>query len=365
MNSSLNSIRQQSKNSEGEKVKNILVVRQHNHIGDMLCSLTLYAALKKKHPDSKITLVAAKTSYEIPFQEINPYLDRVITFDKQNLRILLKFFRKLRERKYQIGIVPSTIKVSRTSHIINSISGAKIRVGVKSVDGIENKSRKFLNVKSDFVWKNLHQLERNLDIVRQIGCDLTEEERRTIRFNFSAEEISNAKNIIENIFPDKNRKIVGIHPGAGKKENMWPTNNCTDLIKKLQSQFNCNILLTAGKVDGEQIRGIENELKKSKLNYHTLTDLPLKKLGAILSLIDLYITNDTGSMHIAGFSDARMISLFGSTNPAEWAPTGKNKYFIKSKTENISDITVEEVYNLSKKIFEEENEIQKTWKIRG
>ena len=113
----------------------------------MLCSLSLYKALKKKYPDSKITLVAAKTSYEIPFLEINPYLDRVITFDKQNLGTLLKFFRKLRERKYQIGIVPSTIKVSRTSHIINFLSGAKIRVGVKSIDGIENKSHKILNVK--------------------------------------------------------------------------------------------------------------------------------------------------------------------------------------------------------------------------
>ena len=37
---------------ESEKVKNILVIRQHNQIGDMLCSLTLYAALKKKYPDS-------------------------------------------------------------------------------------------------------------------------------------------------------------------------------------------------------------------------------------------------------------------------------------------------------------------------
>ena len=147
----------------------------------MLCSLTLYSALKKKYPDSKITLVAAKTSYEIPFLKINPYLDQVITFDKQNFGTLLKFFRKLRERKYQIGIVPSTIKVSRTSHIINFLSGAKIRVGVKSIDGIENKSHKVLNVKSDFVWRDSHQLERNLDVVRQVGSDLTEEEKKSIK----------------------------------------------------------------------------------------------------------------------------------------------------------------------------------------
>ncbi len=59
-------------------------------------------------------------------------------------------------------------------------------------------------------------------------------------------------------------------------------------------------------------------------------------------------------MHIAGFSDAKMISLFGPTNPAEWAPTGENKYFIKSKNGIINNISVDEVYNLTEQILEEE-----------
>jgi heptosyltransferase-2 len=319
----------------------------------MLCSLTLYVALKKKYPDSKITLVAAKTSYEIPFLEINPYLDRVITFDKQNFGTLLKFFRKLRDRNYQIGIVPSTIKVSRTSHIINFLSGAKIRVGVKSIDCIENKSHKLLNVKTDFNWKNTHQLERNLDVVKQISCDLTEEEKKSIGFEFSVEEISAAKRFIKESFPDKNKKIIGFHPGAGKMENMWPTNRFVELIKKIYEKYNNYVLLTSGWIDNVIISEVERELRVEGIPYKILNNLPIKKLGAILSLVDLYITNDTGSMHIAGFSDAKMISLFGPTNPEEWAPQGKGKYYIKSKTENINDITLEEVFDLSKKILEE------------
>ena len=320
----------------------------------MLCSLSLYAALKKKYPDSKITLVAAKTSYEIPFLKINPYLDQVITFDKQNFGTLLKFFRKLRERKYQIGIVPSTIKVSRTSHIINFLSGAKIRIGVKSIDGIENKTHKILNVKSDFVWRSSHQLERNLDVVKQIGCNLSEEEKKSIGFKFSDKEIIDAKKIIEENFPEKNRKIVGFHPGAGKKENMWPTNRFVELIKKIYDRHNNYVLLTSGKIDNTVIVEVENEMKKSGIHCKILNNLPIKKLGAILSLIDLYITNDTGSMHIAGFSNAKMISLFGPTNSNEWAPTGENKYFIKSKNGIINNISVDDVYNLTEQISEKE-----------
>lgn len=354
MNSSLNSTPKLLTILEREEVKNILVVRQHNQIGDMLCSLPLYAALKKKYPDSRITLVAAKTNYEIPFFDINPYLDKVIIFDKKDFKSLLTFYRKLRGNKYQIGIVPSTIKVSRTSHIINFLSGAKIRVGVKSIDGSENSSHKFLNVKSDFNWKSTHQTKRNLEVVTQIGCELTDEEIKSIKFRISNEEINEAKEYLQKEFPDKNKKIIGFHPGAGKKENLWPTKSFIELIRKIYEKYHNYVLLTSGWIDNVIISEVEKELEIGGIPFKILNDLPIKKLGAILSLVDLYITNDTGSMHIAGFSDARMISLFGPTNPIEWAPTGENKYFIKSKNGNINNISVDEVYNLTEKILEEE-----------
>jgi len=150
----------------------------------MLCSLTLYAGLKKKFPDARITLVAAKTNYEIPFFDINSFIDRVIVFDKSSLASIISFMKSLRSRKYDIGIVPSTIVLSRTSHILNFLSGAKLRVGVKSIDGVPNSFSKLLNVKSDFLWRGVHQLMRNLQVINQIDCNLPEEEIKNIKINF-------------------------------------------------------------------------------------------------------------------------------------------------------------------------------------
>jgi heptosyltransferase-2 len=191
-------------------------------------------------------------------------------------------------------------------------------------------------------------------VVRQIGCDLTEEEKNSIKFKLSDEEIRDAKISIDENFPDKSRKIIGFHPGSGKKDNMWPTNRFIELIKKVYARYNNYVLLTSGWIDNMIISEVETELLRDGIPFKILNNLPIKKLGAILSLIDLYITNDTGSMHIGGFSDTKMISLFGPTNPNEWAPTGENKYFIKSKTGKIIDIPVNEVYNLTKQILEEE-----------
>ena len=67
---------------------NILVVRRHNQIGDMLMSVPLYKALKTQYPGSFIKLVASPTNYPIPFKIINPFIDNVIIFPETKKNIL-------------------------------------------------------------------------------------------------------------------------------------------------------------------------------------------------------------------------------------------------------------------------------------
>lgn len=319
----------------------------------MLCSLTLYKALKKKYPNAQISLVTAKTNYEIPFFDINPFINRVLIFDKSSLKTILNSIKNLRSRKYQIGIVPSTIVLSRTAHIINFISGAKIRVGVKSIDGKQNKSHKYLNLKSAFIWKDSHQTERNFDIAKLLGCDLSEEEINSIKINFSKEELDFAKEFILTNFPNTTNKLIAFHPGAGKESNIWDKNNFIELIKNLNSVFEINILLTSGWTDENIVTEISKELNLAKIGNKILHNASIKKLGAVLSMINLYITNDTGTMHLAGYSGAKIISLFGPTNPNEWAPKGRNQKYINSATGNINDISVDEVFILAKTFLSE------------
>ena len=337
-------------NIPSEQIKNILVVRKHNQIGDMLCSLTMYAALKKKFPQAKITLVLSPVNYEINFKELNPYADDVLFYTKGSLSNILKFYKKLRKKKYDIGIVPSTVRLSNTSHIVNYFSGAKFRLGVKSINGKPNKISFLLNIKSDFDWKSTHQSERNLEIVRQIGCDLTQDEIKSIQFEISEEDKAFADDFTKKNFPERNRMIIAFHAGAGENYRLWKTENFIELIKNLFDKYNCYVLITAGAIDSEISEKIINAEELSGIHPIIAKNLPLRKLAAVLQKVKLYITNNTGTLHLAHYSSVSTLALFTSSQVNDWAYKSETESYISA--ENINEITVEQVFDESCRMIE-------------
>jgi heptosyltransferase II len=331
---------------------NILVVRRHNQIGDMLCSLPLYKALKKKYPDSTITLVASPTNYPINLKKLNPFIDDVIFYYKNSPKTIFNFYKKLRQKKYGIGIVPSTVRISTTSHIINFLSGAKLRVGVKSLDGVKNPAACLLNISADFYWtKNkVHQKERNYQIARLAGCELPEGEE-DYRLRIMPEDNEYADKFIKQNFPADKKLIIGFHPGAGKLANTWNTDNFISLIEELYNKYSNYVLITCGEIDKEVISNIEDILSFKGIKFTIAKNFSALQLAAVLERINLYITNDTGPMHIAAATNVNQVSLLLPANEYEWAPEGINKFNIKSESGDINAIKLDEILKLVDKIL--------------
>jgi len=138
---------------------------------------------------------------------------------------------------------------------------------------------------------------------------------------------------------------VAVQPGAGQIQNLWDVENFFSLLLRLYEKYQIYILITCGPTDKEIVKTLTEKLLKKNIGY-VIENLPLKQLCSVLRNTDLYITNNTGTMHIAGYSGVKMISLLGPSEPNEWAPIGENQKFIKSSTDNINDISVDEVYLL-------------------
>lgn len=336
-----------------KNVSNILVVKQHNQLGDMLCTLPLLAAVRKKFPRSHITLIASPFNCRALLNDEGNYFDEIIIYRKSNLLHLLGFYKMLRAKKYDIGLVPSTVSISRTSHLLNRFSGARITVGAKSIDGKQNEYSYLLNIKSDYVWKgkNTHQVQKNLDIAKQIGCDLNTDEIYSVSLSLSDKEINFAKEYLVHGFPDKTRPVIAFHPGAGKLQNRWSTENYIELISLLRKKYNAYILITSGYMDVKITDEIAKSLKERDIPFKIIEKPTIREIGAVLSMINLYITNDTGTMHVAGYCGAKVLSLFAQTKGYEWSPLKKYCTYIQSPDDDINKIGIDEVFNEACKII--------------
>jgi len=139
----------------------------------MLCAVPLLRALRLRYPDSRISLLASPVNYAPMLG--NRYVDEVINFDKRefvgkeggSLFHFPGYVRRLRKKKFDIAVVPSTVSTSFTSDLLAFLSGAPIRIGAGSIQGIPNPSGFFFTHPRDLDWrgkKGYHQVRRNMDI---------------------------------------------------------------------------------------------------------------------------------------------------------------------------------------------------------
>jgi heptosyltransferase-2 len=309
----------------------------------MLCSLPLYAAIKKRWPGARVTLLANPTRYPVPLRALNPFLDDVMYYTRESVRVVVGNNLDLRRRKFDAAFVPSTVALSRTSHLSAFLSGAGLRVGVRSVDGLENPARIFLNCATDVYWvrDRVHQMERNMEIARAAGCGLTEEEITRLRIPVDAEAREEAARWLRRFTGDG--PIIGVHPGAGKEQNVWPTARFFHVLQRLHEDEGAQILITAGAVDREELSHLTALCTAKAIPFHVLQDAPVPLLSAVLRRLRLYLCNDTGTMHIAAFSGCPTVSLFGPTNAWEWAPRGTEHRCLISEDGEIGSIDAGEV----------------------
>jgi heptosyltransferase-2 len=118
--------------------------------------------------------------------------------------------------------------------------------------------------------------------------------------------------------------ILGLNPGAEYgPAKRWPVERYIAVAKEIQRRRNCAWILFGGNNDVEQTNQIQSALGGPEVvNVGGKTSL--RELMSLMKLCRLFLTNDTGPMHVAAALSVPVVAIFGSTSPDLTGPFPAN-----------------------------------------
>ena len=139
------------------------------------------------------------------------------------------------------------------------------------------------------------------------------------------------------------KQMILVHPGSGSPAKNWPAEKFALLATKIRGETGFEPLIIGGEADDGAIKSMRSLLP----GFHFLVNTPLMDVASILSVAGGFVGNDSGITHLAAVLGIPVVALFGPTDPAIWAPRGKNVAIIKSRfssNESLAEIGVEDVF---------------------
>ena len=285
--------------------ENVLVV-QTSFLGDTVLTLPLLSEIKRRYPTGKLTLLCAPAAAEL--LRSHEAIDEVLIDNKRRydagISGLWRKAKALEQKKFTLAISPHK---SWRSSLLLFLARIPRRVG-------------FRQSKGAFLFHSLadrdprrHEVERNLSILQALGIP-TETCRRDIDRPVPEATRQESRHLLKTAGVDLNKTVIGINAGSVWATKRWSPDLFAQLIRRLKQDVNCDIVLFGGPEDHDTVATIEALCGTEVVNWCGKTSL--RDLPAAVSACDLFITNDSGPMHIAVACGVPVVAIFCATTPS-------------------------------------------------
>ncbi|MCI0382587.1 MAG: glycosyltransferase family 9 protein [Chlamydiae bacterium] len=274
-------------------------------LGDTLWATPSIRALRQTFPSSYIAILTSEIGDEI--LENNPHIDDLFAVSDPPLISLLSFFPILKRKKVDYIFIFHASQ--RLVILFCALLNAPNVIGTAHL----NKGLDFI-LTACLPQKFQHEIERRLD---QIATIHAKTDDFSLEFHINEKEEDHAKKFLENYQIPPATPLVGLHPGAKNLFKQWDPHSFIELGKKLQETLKCQILISGDEEEALLVFEIASRIPNA---IPIAGELPLPVFGSILKKMALFITNDTGPMHIAFAVKTPTIALFCPTDPKICGP---------------------------------------------
>jgi ADP-heptose:LPS heptosyltransferase len=289
------------------------------YLGDLLLAVPALRAIRAGFPEAEITLIGLPWAASFA-RRFRRYIDRFVefigypgiqevpVFPEQTKRFLDE------QRAYNYDLVVQMHGSGRTSNAFALALGGRVTVGYYC-----GESPGGLTLGAPYP-QDQPEVCRNLGLVGLLGCSNVDPR---LEFPLFAQDRAEAAALLQRL-PQPGRPLIGLHPGASYPARRWPAEYFAALADDLAQHLGCNSILTGGPGEKSTVRAVVERMETQPLNLAGETSIG--GLAALISQVDLFISNDTGPAHLADALNTPSVTIFGPADPRRWAPLERTQH---------------------------------------
>ena len=282
----------------------ILLIRLSS-LGDIVLTTPVIHAVRAHYSDAHIAMLTGKQSADVLRE--NPHLDEIITFDRfakdKDTGEMLRTARVLRGRKFTLAI---DLQRKFRTEVLMYFSGAAERVGKGRLCTVRAPEQ-----------GNKHATAHYFDLLRAVEIPALDQK---LEMFLAASERADATQRFDTAGVTPTGLKVGFFPGAGWKLREWMPERFAAIGDRLVQNFNAEVLIFGGQKESELVHTVAKLMDTHAVPF--AGNLQIRELAACIEKCDLFLTNDTGPMHIAAAVGTPTVSLFGPGNHIRFQPLG-------------------------------------------
>ncbi len=300
---------------------NSILVYAPSWIGDSVMSLGAVRALRENYPSARLAILTRPWVQEL--YSGCDIVDDTILYDPRGADLGIEgFFRaagRVRREGFDVGVVfPNAFRAA-----------ALVRVaGVRERWGYATESRGFLLTKRvpqaprPF---GRHQSHFYLDLLSGLGLAVAEPDT-SLTLTPAMREA--ARGLLER-HGWKGGALVGVHPGAtNSRAKVWKASRFAEVAVRLAEEHDAQVVVLGGVTEGELAAEVQRGLPPNiALTLQGRTSLA--DLMGVLAELSVFLTNDSGPMHLSAALGVRTLAVFGPTDARETGPVGARALVVR------------------------------------
>ena len=300
-------------------VKNILITRT-DRLGDVILTLPLLNSAKKIFKNAKIDLLVKKYLEEL----LHDYKDIDELIIEENINSFFSKYKFFKNKKIDLFI---NVKPGFELALLFFVLRVKYRIGTAYRWYSFLYNFKVYEHRKDSV---KHESDYNLNLLKNFFDET--DDSKVFHFGYSEDEKKKLNKKLNGL-PDS--RYIIVHPGSGGSAKDIPVKRLALFINKFSEIYADYRIVITG-TDNE--KPVINQLMKNirsdfKTSVHDVSGmLDLKELMILIDNSDVFISNSTGPIHIAGALNRNIIGFYPNEKPmsdTRWKPLSENTVILK------------------------------------